>query len=385
MVEGGEPSRRRIGWGAVAAVVLAFVGLWWGALDGSAAREPTRPEAPDAEPPAVSAAPVGPAAPGRPAPAGPALPEDPIELYREQTRYPPGSGRLGEGRVDLLEPNRRYERLSPVPATRDRGPDGIVSFVLEADHYYYSGDEVVDARLRVRRGGRPHAVRVVQAWAEAEAAEGTTSSTPLRFEADGALQRSELDLAEHFPDHLGPIQLHAVFEYAPGEREEATLRLFSTPVRSIPAHFTGDDRDVVRGGSLLVEVGIEVQEAGFYRIDANLYDAAGAPVAFAAFKGDLETGRSSVPLEFLGLLLRDVGVAGPYELRQLRGYRFREGAHPDRQRMRDAEHTHWTHAYELASFSEEEYTSPHKQRMIELLEADRRAGLVIEHPPLPGI
>ena len=48
--------------------------------------------------------------------------------------------------------------------------------------------------------------------------------------------------------------------------------------------------------------------------------------------------------------------------------------------MRDATHSHWTRTYDLASFSEDEYTSDHKSRMLEMLEADRAAGIGVTSP-----
>jgi len=305
-----------------------------------------------------------------------------VAAYRARTRYAPDSGRLHPGAVDLLEPNRRYETPRPIQATLERGPGGVVRYQLVADHYYYTGDDVVTASLQVRRGDEIVPVVIRRAVAVAEGASGEVGEErSLTFRLrDGDLS-ADLDLAAAFPEHHGPIQILTEFEWEPGASEEATLRLFTTPVGGVPAGFSGRDGDRVHQGSLVVDVGVDVLRAGFYRIDANLFSQAGAPLAFASFKGELAAGPQQVPIEFFGLLLLDLGVPGPYEVRNLRGYLFRDGAHPDRLRMRDAAHTHWTRSYPLAGFSDEEYASEHKTRMIELLEADVAAGISV---PLPS-
>ena len=82
------------------------------------------------------------------------------------------------------------------------------------------------------------------------------------------------------------------------------------------------------------------------------------------------------------MLLIDLGASGPYQLRNLRGYRFLDGHYPDRLPLRDATLPYWTHAYDLASFSEEEFTSPEKQRVLELLEQDAQRGISLDLPDM---
>lgn len=387
----GEPRERgRAGpWLLVAFAVAVAVGLalflWPGGGDA-----PERPESAERPPPAPRPASFTPApAPpgGASPPSPPAPPEDPIAAYRERTRYAPGSGRLSREAVDLLEPNRRYERPRPVEATLDRGPDGVVEFHLEADRYYYTSDETVAARLLVERGGErlPVAILAAEALPTGTAEEDQDEQKErLTFglDADGA-PKTELALAESFPEHHGTIDLRVEFQYEPGGTEEASLRIFSTPADRIPAAFTGRYADHADTGNLVVEVGVDVGEPGFYRIDANLFGPDGEPLAFAAFKGDLAAGEQSARVEFFGLLLRDVAVPGPYEVRDVRGYLFREAAYPDKLRLRDSATTHWTRAYEIESFSDEEYTSPHKEQMLELLEADEQSGVGVDTPDSP--
>jgi hypothetical protein len=182
---------------------------------------------------------------------------------------------------------------------------------------------------------------------------------------EGAAQRADLDLARSFPEHHGPILLEVRFALPGGEEQEDAIRILTTPIS--PARFTRHFRDDVRGGSLVVEVGIDVREAGFYRIDANLRDASGAPVAWAAFKGELLPSNGFVPLEFFGKAIRDAGVGGPYTLGELRGYRFLDGAFPEQERMRDHPGRWQTRAWDLGALSDAVWSSPDKERMVELL------------------
>jgi len=312
----------------------------------------------------------------------PSLPEDdPVALYRAQTRYAPTSGVLAPTAVDLIEPNRRYESFVAIGDTVDRGRGEEIRFLFTADKYYYEGDERVNARLEVQRSGTEVPITIELAEVEAEGGSGRIGEAkPLEFEPQGGAYAARIDLAEDFPEHHGPLRLQIRFSYGPEQSQQAELRVFTTPVSDIPGRFLGRYRDGVVSGSLLVEAAVEIFDAGFYRFDANLFANDGAPLAFANFKGPLEPGLQWIPLEFFGLLLIDLGASGPWQVRNLRGYRFLDGNYPDRLRLRDATMDHWTHAYELASFSQDEFTDPQKERMLEMLEQDALRGIALDLP-----
>jgi hypothetical protein len=386
---------RIAGWLAIVlAAVVIVVLLWPRRDDGPPPSRASAPEAPPvaAAPPAMTVA--NPPSGGAPPPAPP---PDPVAAYRERTRYAPGTGRLHAGAVDLLEPNRRYENPRPIQASLGR-PEGEVTYLLDVERFYYTTDEVATIALRVRQGERvvPVSIRRGVAIAEDFAGQGDEEADVqeerLRFAMQDGDPTAELDLARVFPEHHGPVRIVTEFEWEPGELQETSLRIFTTPEGRIPAAFTERDVDYVEDGSLVVEVGLDVFEPGFYRIDANLFGPDGAPLAFGSFTGDLARGEQRAKVRFFGLVLHDQAASGPYEVRNLRGYLFREAAYPDKLQMRDALHTHWTRAYELARFSDEEYTSEHKANMLRMLEADVAAGIAIVAPetptgsaaPLPG-
>jgi hypothetical protein len=300
-----------------------------------------------------------------------------IQHFLAATVYPPTSQPLTPGAQDLLKPNQRYEKPRPLDKNRE------VTFVFTADRYYYTGNQVAHVWLEVLRGDEPaDGVRVHRATALAEGEGASSASVDLGLHRDGPRWTSDLELEKAFPEHHGTILLEVALNVDGGEVQEEAIRIFTTPPDRIPARLTGNFLDFVREGSLFVEMGVEVFEPGFFRFDANLYDRNGDPVAFSVFKGDLPAGEQWVPLEFFGKVLRDEGALAPYTVEQIRGYRFLDGQTPDRERMADDPFTHRTAGYDLALFSDDEYTSEHKERMLELMREDVAAGRTLDVPPL---
>ncbi len=378
-----DPLRRgprvRIVVAALAAALAAGL-LWWqgGRGEGAATDVASPPPSPEAPPTAV---PDGPAAP--PLPPLETLPE-PIRRYLAANVYPATSGRLTEAHEDLLRPNRRHERRRPLPDSLTDPPEAILSSRFSADRYYYAGGETVHASLQVWRGDEPVEPRLLAAGAVAELRDGPgETARPLAFRWRGDRLVADLPLTR-FAEHHGPILLSVAYEAAPGRRHEESIRVFHTPVSRIPARFTGRVSDEVRDGHLRVEVELDVVAPGFYRLDANLRDADDAPVAFAVFKGELERGVRSVPLEVWGRVLVDAGVPGPYAVSELRGYRFLEGAWPDRELIPDPAIRWRTSAWPLSAFSEEAYTSDHQRQMVQLMLEDLARGISLDVPGLPG-
>lgn len=367
-------------------VALAFFGARGRSSqpESSPASSPTDRTAssPPAEEEGEPDSPVGPPSARRVAAPATADDEDlppQVRRFLEDNVYPPTSRPLERGAKDLLEPNSRYEKPRPLDE------DGDILFVFTADRYYYAGDEVAQIWLEVVKGGQPAAVRIHRATAQAE-----TKGRPdgplvdLGLAPDGIRWASALDLEASFPDHHGTILLQVAFQADDGEVHGEAIRIFTTPLDRVPAEFTGDFRDKIHEGSLLVETGVDVFEPGFFRFDANLYDKSGEPVAFAVFKGELAPGQQFIPLEFFGKVIRDQGAEGPYTIDQIRGYRFLEAQTPDREQLVDVGVSHRTVAYEPSLFSDDEYTSPHKQRMIELMLEDVDEGRELDTPVVVG-
>ncbi len=367
--------RGRLGLAVALLGVIAGLAFWRGGREEGAATVGEPP------PPTPDAAAV--AMPPPPLPPANELPE-PVRRWLDANAYPPTSGPLTAAHEDLLRPNRRHERRRPVPDSLSDDPESVVSYLFTADRFYYTGADTVHASLRGWRGAETVALRVLSARAEPEGRGGVAGGgRELGFVWEDDRLVADLPLTR-FPEHHGPILLTVHFEYEPGRRHEASIRVFNTPVRRIPARLTGEFREDVDPSRLRIEVGAEVDEAGFYRFDANLRDAAGDPVAFTSFKGELERGRGFVPLEVFGKVLRDVGTPGPWTLSEIRGYRFLEARYPDRERLPDSDLTWRTGVHDPARFSGDASVSEHHLRMVQLMLEDLERGIPLEAPSLPA-
>jgi hypothetical protein len=362
---------RRRAWLGALGVAALMLGAWWWLRSGAAASGGSD---------VAAAAPPEPAAPVLPPVEAPpeALPE-PIRRFLEATPYPPTSGRLTSAHEDLLSPNARYERHRAIPDTLG-DPAGPVTWLFTADRWAYVGPVPVRAWLEVRRGGQPVDARIVAASAVREGADGDVGRPePLRFERDAGRFVTQLDLAR-LADHSGPIALRVRFEYEPGRFHEDLLRIFSTPEGRVPGRIV-EMSDRVSNGNLVLDLGVDLGVSGFYRFDANVFDAAGNPVAFVVWKGDLAAGSHQVPLEVWGKVLRDAGVPGPYTVEQIRGYHFIDGGYPDRELLPDAAGTHVTAPWPLQLFSDAAHVGADEERMVELMLDDLAQGRGLFVPP----
>lgn len=312
------------------------------------------------------------------------LPE-PVRRLLESTPYPPTSGRLFAGQEDLLHPNRRYERHRAIPDTLSHDPAQVVTWLFTTDRYAYTGPEIVRVSLEVHRGGEPIEVELESATAVREGRAGTEGERErLDFRRDGEGLVSELPL-HLFADHHGVILLEVRFEYERGRFHEDSLRIFHTPEDRIPAELGPVVREFVQDGSLMVEAGVEIVHEGFYVFDANLYGPNGEPVAFARWKGDLESGGQRIPFEWYGKALRDAGIAPPYTVEKIRGYRFIDGGYPDREHLPERPGRHQTRAYPLDTFTPLPHVSPAKVRLAQMLLQDVENGIGVAPPALaPG-
>ena len=366
--------------GPIALILVCLALATWVFSDSPSPSTPTNsPLAKLAAAPA-SAAPIAPATPVAAAKTDDLPPA--IQRYLESTVYPPGTGRLSAEQEDLIHPNQRYEDFRRVLDTYNEDDSQVVSVRLTADHFFYTGDEIIQLRLQVRRGAATIRPISVAAHAIREGRGGSQGDAiPIRFHREGDGLVADLDSAR-FADHHGPILVETRIEYQAGAFYDEPLRFFYTPANKIPARFTGEFRDSLSGGSLEVGIGLEIDLPGFYRIDANLYDRFGNPVSFSAFKGNLASGKRFVPIRFFGRVLRDARANGPYRVAQIRGYRFLESEYPDRERIPDFTGQYQTARYNVDQFSEDEFTSEHKERMVQLLLEDVARGISIDQPPV---
>jgi hypothetical protein len=360
---------------AVGTLIVAAT-LWWntGRVPSHAASVAVAPPVTSA--PRMAGAPLAPLPPPRVTPypeqgtAG-VVADDPLTAYRKANVYPPTSRPLSAEQLDLLQPNQRHEAMRPT----DKGLG--VSYLFTADRYFVIGDETLTATLEVLRNGKPIPAKVTRAYAAViDPVTHAEKQIPLAFAPRGPVLASTFVPATLPLKRQAAITMAIEFDHGYGA-QRAQFDFQYTPASGIPARFTGAFSDAVDAGSLVVRAGVEVTTPGHYVIDANLFDAADQPVAWSRFKGELAAGTHDAQLVFFGKVIVDAAARGPFHLGQLRGARYAPDEDPDLEQMQSLNRPSYeTRPYVTDAFSDAEYDSADKQRMIELLgrESSHRGG-----------
>jgi hypothetical protein len=392
-----SPVRRRRGLTLLALLVIAAVALFLLlGPSGSGARAGVAPGAPRADDqPAAAATSAGPArervrlaalAPSTEdrRKAGLWMLEDPelpvvVADVLVRRRFPDDSHTLDPGQTDLLEPNRRYEGPSGI-RQRDRTveqEDGL-TVVFTGDRFRLVGDESLAVSLTVRRGETAVPVRVVSAVARemhpvTRQPLGVDAPFELADPGTHTLVGSFAPARTPLAGFEGWVHLEVEYDFGGTQNGFSTLEVFVQPAGTEPARFTGRVREQMIDGTLWFYLEIDVRQAGAYVFDANVFDAAGEPVAFMRARQELGQGLGEVPMRLFGRVVHEKGVDGPFTLRDLRGYLFLAGQDPDRRHVPDGA-TYTSHAYTLDDFSDEEYWDEEKQRHVDFLLEAAKSG-----------
>ncbi|HIF62642.1 MAG: hypothetical protein ABGY28_07165 [bacterium] len=285
-----------------------------------------------------------------------------VQDFKKLNRYPASSRRLTGDSADLLNPNSRYERRQLL-ADGEANADMSWEVLLTADRYFVRGREPLEVSLALWHENREVVPRRVVMTASRLDVDNTVS---LSLQRDGSGWSAQLFPAQHWPGYVGELRVEATFSATGLAQQTGSLVFYFTSPGQLPGEFTGEFSDRLSAGDLLVDVGMRVDQQGRYRVEANLFDVAGKPVAWASFEDELRTGLQGVPLKFYGLVFHDAGATGPFVLRQLRGYRLRRGGSPHRQDMADYPGEYYLAGhYEPTDFTTAEYSSPWKKRMLE--------------------
>ena len=129
---------------------------------------------------------------------------------------------------------------------------------------------------------------------------------------------------------------------------------------------------------------VDVEQAGLYLIDANLYTKDGDPLASSRFKEPLDEGRQTVALRFFGKILHDAARDGPYTVGELRGALAAPEHTPAQVLMPPYPGEITTAAYRAADFSAAEWDAPEKrERLRRLQRLEALGGAPRIGTPLP--
>jgi hypothetical protein len=303
-----------------------------------------------------------------------------IKNFKELNRYPTSSRRLTFDSADLLNPNRRYENRQALPDS-EANADRQWEVLFTADRYFVRGLDPLRVSLELWREGREVVPRGVFMTASRL---GAHDRVEIPVQKNGAGLSASLVAEEHWPGYVGQISVEARFSAAGLAEQTGSLPFYFTSLERVPAEFTGEFSDRLLNGDLVVDVGLRVDRAGSYRVEGNLFDLAGNPVAWAAFEGDLATGQQAPALKFYGLVFHDAGLSGPFLLQQVRGHRLRPGDSPHREDIADypAEY-HLASHYDFADFTTAEYDSPWKKRMLKFYKEALARGVKLTEPGMP--
>lgn len=231
--------------------------------------------------------------------------------YRIRARYPESSHALAAGEADPLLVERTVaphsqitpnvegrltvwaDQLSfeaPAPVVLHVSVDGLGDEQLRG--LVVSG-EVLDSegsfvgRVRYRDGG----------WNDEAAGDGVFTGT-FRFPKAHAPSLAESYLVKIEARRPDGDVLKAASGF-----------LYSRP----HARLTGQYRDALVDGDLVISAEVEVAEAGRFHLAGTLYDGT-RPMGWAQAAAELEPGRHWIELPYYGLMFHELGSAGPFTL-----------------------------------------------------------------------
>jgi len=378
----------RLAWSAIAVIALLTLGAWWfgGRVEGPSvvleAESPGEQVVSDArgwpDEAAVTAADSlaseEPASDPEPEEEGDSSALSPeVERFLALNRHPPSSRPLTTDSFDLLNPDARYEQRLPIEGEPGSGAWEVL---FSADRYAVRGDEAANLHLEVWRDGAAVALEGVRFTAEVPGREGGRHVDGLSSATEGSEYRTSFRPGALWPDHVGPVRVRVTFEAEGLGAKEGILAFYSTPEAHIPARFTGELGDRIESGDLVVDIELEVDVGGRYRVEGNLYDRYGNPIAWSRFQQDLEPGKQTASLRYHGLIFHDAGVGPPFRFKTLRGYRMQPESQAHRVDILPLEGD-WEvgSRYILEDFHAREYQSAHKEKMIDMYQDARSRGV----------
>ena len=383
--------RRRPGdWRRAAAVALALaivagVGVAWWARATVPATDvvvAARPLAPKPAPAASTSAPAQATAPRTPANiVVPYVAPPPVKAtaavgaqaaadYRRRARYPRSAQPLMPEDED---PIVRDRQVSPVESRGRNGEEPTLRVFPAAMGFESPEPAIVYAELTTR--DRPIAATTIRGTLTTEELAPLAQVTFHDDGLDGDAAAGDGRYTVRFPgDTLGGalsrsylVQVEAKLG-GDDERKAATSFMYASP----HAQLTGNYRDTVTNGSLVVGVEVDVSEAGRFHVEATLYSSDGlVKIAWAQAAQWLEPGTHWLDLGYYGLILRERGIDGPYVLRYVALSTTNEMPNA---KNRVVENAYTTGSYQSAAFSDRPFNDP------QLLEAAKR----IEEDPMPA-
>ena len=360
--------------------------------------------------------------------------EELLDDYLTWAQYPPDSRPLKPEHVDVLEHYWVNIPAQTMVVTRDDGTIENTGFEcrLQPARHSVTENEIMTIALYCQEAEseRLSTIRIRSKTLTLSAADRNRALPAEQFTVNDEGKHGDERAGDGIytfqfkpgRDDWGDVYLETGFEIQgrpAGEVHTLRTHFFSSP--TAPAKFTGNFREGVRDGSLVISVELLVEQPGRYTSEANLFktgatgdDPDGAaniktiaakpanysqdenesdelPIGFARADARLSRGLQWVDLLYFGKVLHDQNQPGPYVLRGLRGVQDTGPIDPDRLDASPEEVTaylatirqdrparkqlpYWpggyvTRPYDLSEFSRAEYDSPVKQERVARLKA----------------
>lgn len=216
--------------------------------------------------------------------------------YEETMRFPSYSIPINAGQTDLLEP------LPARPVALNIDPEARSQAALTADDYIFFQGEAIKATLSTSGSTRAENVTLVLVH----------NNEPLASFKVNAEEKTFVGVLENTEAHW-PVDLHIRADFNFGEYGKVSIL---SPIKYSPNN--GRVKSVgdafVDGVNLAIPIELEIEQAGRYRLSANLFDQSNQPLAHLNSKQNLKVGNNIWQLNVHSEVLRSANLSGPYWL-----------------------------------------------------------------------
>ncbi|MBV8549789.1 MAG: hypothetical protein JOY54_00710 [Acidobacteriaceae bacterium] len=355
-----------------------------------------------------------------------------LAIFADFAKYPPESRPLNSSNWDLLHPwltEGSLMSLLPVATVRQLEllqnsglsddeiaqrvtmPSSLPRYQFDVNKTILAGtQDTLRAKLTVTPADElntPVRIHVVKTELIGDDYFGSPSLGSVPFSCDSANATCTFEWTAPSADkkYWGGLQLNVTLTVEGIEDEYlAQQSFYSSPM--VAGKFTGSFNEHLENGSLVIDVGVDVQKRMACFVTGNLYSVDKAvPAVFVQRRMIVDPSMKFISLTFFGKIFRDYGYSGAFRLQdlkaqcenlpyppewfmdslahqaELQAFQNKQPAtmEPPRIYFEYSEYSYLTHGYSNASFSDEEWQSPTKTRKLEML---KKAAADLDDPAL---
>lgn len=294
-----------------------------------------------------------------------------LEDYKQAAVYPPWSRPHDEGTEYKLAWNEPVVSDLPFLETADR----VLMFRFMSDRAHVVHGEALTSWIEVWERDTPDTLlpaTIVQAWVVSNS-EHQGRKIALEYRDTGT--KGDKKAGDHRytnrfvpSDHeelATPQQVRIMAEVEVENERRIITRDFTYASQPVLEILSISD-DIV-AGSLVITLRVNVHQPGLHTFEANLMSGDGEiPIAYTDMSHQLGKGKTSVDLVFFGKVLHELDLAGPYQVRDLRGFlRDLDGGE---NQYWSSPRRHRTQPYRNTDFSAAAWDSEEKREKIRLFE-----------------